>query len=531
MPVPGKFIFPMIEAGGAIPPGYIDTTDPEALYNACVITGGFLPPYEYFEPPIEVTVVSNESIVFILDTDMSTVFKNMALNNNISSPKKFSFYDADGNLLEEQTTATGTSYTINQTIPSSPTQYVKCVLTLTNGSAVFTRIYSNVSSLYYYGIVAIYANTPNLAGQIMFRQHKSLKIVQFLSSLDYVTSFDYLFYAAGVERFTMHTSMPALTSMVNALIDSDTLEFIFPVGFSAPLLTSISGICSAANSITNFAVPALSSVLNCNNLASNNKALKSLTISGLENATSNLQLADGADKIQELTLPEFPDITIAANATNICRNMYLLRKLTMQGTWGNFSNNIIDNCHLLKELHLPRTMLYAFSAAILSSDHANIQIIHVPDYINASAANWYYYCSSGAGAVSTSSTIKKIYGDFEFSSGEAECAFNPGGYQNTFEEFNCPKLKVARVRFGIASAGATYRLTKLTTLEVDWENSSFSYGAGCIELNAPFDATWLNTMFSRLPVVTGSQSIDVRFCDGYATCNKTIATAKGWTVL
>ena len=490
---------------------------------------GYLPPYEYFESPIEVTVVSNESIVFILDTEMSTIFKNMALNNNISSPKKFSFYDADGNLLQEQTTTTGTSYTINQTIPDSPTQYVKCVVTLTNGSAVFTRLYSSVTSLYVYGIVAIYANTPNLAGQIMFRQHKSLKIVQFLSTLDYVTSFDFLFYAAGVERFTLHASMPALASMVNALIDSDTLEFIFPVGFTAPLLTSILGICSAANNIINFDVPSLPSVLNCNNLVKDNKAIKSLTISGLENATSNLQLADGADKIQELTLPEFPDITVIANTTNICRNMYSLRKLTMQGTWGIFSNNIIDNCHLLKELHLPRTMLYGLGGSIISTDHTSIQTIHVPDYINASAAGWYYYCCSGAGSPSTSSVIKKIYGDFEFSSGEAECAFNPTGYQNTFEEFNCPKLKVSRVRFGIAVAN--YRLSKLSVLEVDWENSSFSYGVKCIELNAPFDATWLNTMFTRLPVVTGLQSIDVRYCDGYATCDPSIATAKGWTVL
>ena len=73
----------------------------------------------------------------------------------------------------------------------------------------------------------------------------------------------------------------------------------------------------------------------------------------------------------------------------------------------------------------------------------------------------------------------------------------------------------------------------LTDFVIDWANSNYSGATGSgyqIEISGWFDATWLNAMFTALPTVT-SKTIDVRYCDGYATCTKTIATAKGWTVL
>ena len=99
------------------------------------------------------------------------------------------------------------------------------------------------------------------------------------------------------------------------------------------------------------------------------------------------------------------------------------------------------------------------------------------------------------------------------------------------EEINFPKLKVAYVRLG--HNGTTFKMKKLTTLVIDWANSPFDYISPslAIKIAAPLDTAWIDAMFSALPVVTGGQTCDVRYCDGYAGCDPTIATAKGWIVL
>lgn len=49
-------------------------------------------------------------------------------------------------------------------------------------------------------------------------------------------------------------------------------------------------------------------------------------------------------------------------------------------------------------------------------------------------------------------------------------------------------------------------------------------------LNCRLSATELNRIFTNLPVVATSQTITVTYNPGAATCDPTIATAKGWTV-
>jgi len=71
----------------------------------------------------------------------------------------------------------------------------------------------------------------------------------------------------------------------------------------------------------------------------------------------------------------------------------------------------------------------------------------------------------------------------------------------------------------------------LEYFEIDWANSFIGTTGTVINLSYNnFGTTEINRIFSSLPAAVGSQTITISSNPGYATCDKTIATAKGWTV-
>ena len=392
-----------------------------------------------------------------------------------------------------------------------------------NGIAKFNRLSSNSSVPTGACIVAIFANTPNLSTTLNFRAHVFLKKVEFLCTLDYVPDMSYLFHTCGVEKFTMPVSMPALTAMQYPLVDSDIYEFIFPEGFSAPILITMFYFSARAKNMSSFALPDIP-LLQAFNLGLYISSVKVLSITGCENINNLSQILEQNTVIEEVTLPAFPNLVTATRLFYGCIN---LKKLTLNGTWSKVGNDWLTNCYNLREIHYPRT-LTTYGSTLSYPTLQSLSIVHLPDFFDFSASissQVGYFFKSGTGT--TANKIKKFYGDAEFASGELDLIYSPAYYAEYLEEVNCPKLKVSRLLIG--SNATTYKMKRLTVLVVDWTNSTFSGAYPQIQIAAPFDASWINAMFTALPVVTG-KTVDVRYCDGYATCNKTIATAKGWTV-
>ena len=80
--------------------------------------------------------------------------------------------------------------------------------------------------------------------------------------------------------------------------------------------------------------------------------------------------------------------------------------------------------------------------------------------------------------------------------------------------------------------GGSAPAPKLTHVDVDWANSPWNSGSSpTIRIRANLDANEINRIFGLLPTVVDGQSINVVSNPGYATCDKTIAQNKGWTVL
>ena len=69
------------------------------------------------------------------------------------------------------------------------------------------------------------------------------------------------------------------------------------------------------------------------------------------------------------------------------------------------------------------------------------------------------------------------------------------------------------------------KLTSLTSFK------AFGATRGWVMQGTQLNAAALNEVFTNLGTASGSQTLDVRDNPGSATCNPSIATAKGWTVL
>ncbi|MEN6553969.1 MAG: leucine-rich repeat protein [Methanobacterium sp.] len=84
-------------------------------------------------------------------------------------------------------------------------------------------------------------------------------------------------------------------------------------------------------------------------------------------------------------------------------------------------------------------------------------------------------------------------------------------------------------KFVLTGQSATYP-SVLAACEIDWANSTFGGTSPQIDLRYNIlDTTELDRILTALPVVTG-KTINIASNPGSATCDPTIATAKGWTV-
>ena len=134
-----------------------------------------------------------------------------------------------------------------------------------------------------------------------------------------------------------------------------------------------------------------------------------------------------------------------------------------------------------------------------------------------SAANMFKYCYSLCFITAT---------NFASNADSVSCSV-------TFDEcealsvINLPNAKVTR----LCAKGASGKLNKLTSVTFHPSSTFSSTTAPQLDLQyTTLTAEQINTIFTALPTVT-SKTVNVKGCIGAATCDTSIATAKGWTVV
>ena len=211
----------------------------------------------------------------------------------------------------------------------------------------------------------------------------------------------------------------------------------------------------------------------------------------------------------------FPQCEWIAANNSMFLNCQYLEVIRLKGNWSalTISSDMITGCVSLVTLELPR---------IIGGTTASVNIFSTA----LTALKYFIAPDDGYVVFPVNSGLISITGECD----TTRYATKPSvtlstNFRTTLSEFQCAKLKVQNLTVGTSLAT---QFTVLTALELDWANSPWASGTP-IRIAANIDATEINRIFTALPAL--ARTIDVRYSSGYATCDKTIATAKGWTVL
>jgi hypothetical protein len=225
-------------------------------------------------------------------------------------------------------------------------------------------------------------------------------------------------------------------------------------------------------------------------------------------------------KLQACTLPtSWGSVTTTSYMFNNCSS---LSSIVLPTSWGSVSNTsfMFYNCYALSSIVLPTSWgsvsntqgmfynCYALSSIVLPTSWGSVTTV----------LNMFNGCYS----------LKTITGlDYL---GHQSLATNGTDLLKDCQYLQ-GTLTVAAFLSKIGIYGTSAYLLQCTGIRLTNANSTF--GGTSPQVNVSYtslDATALNTLFGDLPTLTG-KTITITGCPGAATCDTSIATAKGWTVI
>ena len=186
-----------------------------------------------------------------------------------------------------------------------------------------------------------------------------------------------------------------------------------------------------------------------------------------------------------------------SNTSYMFAYCYALSSIVLPTSWGSVSNTqgMFYNCYALSSIVLPTSWGSVTTVLSMFNGCYSLKTITGLDYL-------------GHQSLATNGT--DLLKDCQYLQGT---------------------LTVAAFLSKIGIYGTSAYLLQCTGIRLTNANSTF--GGTSPQVNVSYtslDATALNTLFGDLPTLTG-KTITITGCPGAATCDTSIATAKGWTVI
>jgi hypothetical protein len=293
------------------------------------------------------------------------------------------------------------------------------------------------------------------------------------------------------------------------------------------------GGTSAANMFNNMRMlqiidmnlSAMTDYTNCFTSCYSLKTVPQLNNTGLANYSGAFQVCYSL-----ITIPSFHSASRLSDTFGNCRSLEYLP--TIIGRLTAVSTQIFNNCTNLKKATIDVTSVsgYANTSIFLScSALVEVDIINLD---TTSYANQFYECTSlkkVTGLTNNTKTVTNLNNMFlNCASLEVAPLFNTSSMTGSMTSMfaGCSNLKTIPAYSTTACTSmatfcnTAYSVTRILT-PIKFTNSI---------ANLKLSADALNELFTILPTVTG-QTLTITGNPGTATCNTSIATAKGWTVV
>jgi hypothetical protein len=298
-------------------------------------------------------------------------------------------------------------------------------------------------------------------------------------------------------------NLSSCTSIANGC--SSLVSFTFPTGAQNSLTTLASAFSNCIN-LETVTLPSSMTVLTTLTSAfSSCSKLETVTFPAALNAVTTMGTAfSGCSNLSSVTLPTSMSgltTTGLANAFAACYNLQLITlPATVAATLTSFSSTF-NSCTALKTITLPTTQTTSLTTLLSAFNScASLTTVNNVDKLGSTLA---------AGALVDGTTMTTFAG--QLTSLDFYCKFNKLTLQGTVTNRN--NLTSLRLRNNSTTAPLQY-IGSSPQIQLAYTN---------------LDTAALNQVFTDLPTVT-SKTIDITGATGAATCTRSIATAKGWTV-
>ena len=506
----GAFRFPMIKIEGGSDP------DP-AIYCP---SNGYIPDPEIYIPPVILPELITESIIFICNAavdDWKCNTNGYGLSKTGSDPYLYEIFNSVGTLVDSFTSS---AVSVDFTFPTNDAYYT--VRVSLPSPTYFNNFSDGVTAdLHDDAVEYVYVNAGSFYWFSMLGNN-NLKGVEFKEGNEgSITDISYIFRGCKSLRYwnPRFENFTALQDMVYAFAES-SLEKIDLSLLGSTVVDYADYLFSNCKYLSEVIMPTVWYGNRNYRMFQGTQRLRKLVLpttwtpSGTpDNLMNHFIYASGVEG--ELEFPSMPYITAIQNFAQNCLNLEILR---FKGSWSGLTdvNSLVTGSPALHTLELPRTMnaTTALSGAV-NATNTGLRYFLGPDI---------GYCG-----LPSNSGLISITGEHDNSGFSAQTTLTVSTtFRTTLTTFQMAKHRCLRFVLGTSAAS---KFTVLNTLEIDWTNSSFaSTTSPQLSISAAINATEINRILTALPTVTG-KTADFRYCDGYATCDPTIATAKGWTML
>ena len=355
----------------------------------------------------------------------------------------------------------------------------------------------------------------------LFRECYSLKSVDLPASFGTLTNLtDFFYYCRDLQKVTL-PDWGSVTTLSSLFYGCSSLEEVTLPNSWGDRITTTQVMFQDCSRLKGVTIPATwNNVTTTSNMFSSCRTLESITLPTSWGKVTNVNyMFSSCRSLTNLILPvswddvtdvsgflsntglpsiSIPPFTKVTNASSLFSGCSRLVSCEFQG-WGVVTNisGMFYGCYSLREVKLP------------------------PESSNSLTD-----CSSFTDAYSTSSIIKFTNLDYV---GSPTVDTNFANFLSCLSEPIALTL-YARISKLVVSGQNAYP-TNLTSLRLPNAINS-GFGGRSPQINVSYtnlDANALNLLFGDLPVVTG-KTIDISGAAGASTCDKTIATTKGWTV-
>ncbi len=198
-----------------------------------------------------------------------------------------------------------------------------------------------------------------------------------------------------------------------------------------------------------------------------------------------------------------------------------LKTVTLPTSWGNVTTlvDMFTNCSCLIKTTLPNTWGIVSSIYEMFNGCSSLYSITLPpSWGNVTNANSAFSYCSALKTIENLNFLGSITAQSDFASILLSC------------EFLQQAIVVGSLLSKIAINGASGKLLKCTSIRLTNSGSTFTGSSPQVNVSyTSLDVVALNLLFGDLPTLVG-KTINITGCPGAATCTRTIATAKGWTV-